>query len=158
MDIRTYDRGEVIFRQGDPGDCMYDIQFGRVGIFNDYGGPNEKKLAELMSDQLFGEMSLLDGAPRSATAVSLDPQTVVAAITEKEFFEYFDEQPVKILLLMQQMCNRLRRTSKDYKNACRTVYETVESEKSGKPQSGFLAESIKKLAELYKDFNFYAHT
>ena len=158
MNIQTFKRGEVIFHQDDPGECMYDIQFGKVGIFDDYGGPNEKKIADLYTDQIFGEMGLLDHAPRSATAVALEPNTVVSVITEEEFYEYFKEQPVKVLFLMQQMCNRLRRTSKDYLEACRTVYDAVEAEKSGKAKSGGLKASIQKLCGLYKGFNFYTHS
>ena len=78
MNIKSYDKGAVIFRQGDPGDCMYDIQFGKVGIFDHYGEPDEKKIADLYIDQIFGEMGLLDHAPRSATAVALEKARVPA--------------------------------------------------------------------------------
>ena len=142
MDIRTYRNGEVIFRQNDDGQCMYCVQYGKVGIFLDYGGPNEVKLADLMSDQFFGEMGLLEKLPRSATAVSLSDDTVIEVITEDGFYSYFEENPAKVLMLMQQMCNRLRRTSKDYLRACSTVHETVESEKTGKPKSKSLLKRI----------------
>ena len=85
MNIKSYNKGAVIFRQGDPGDCMYDIQFGKVGIFDHYGEPDEKKIADLYTDQLFGEMGLLDHAPRSATAVALEKDTVVSVVSEEEF-------------------------------------------------------------------------
>ena len=158
MDLKTFERDIIIFRQGEPGDCMYDIQSGRVGIFTDYGGENEKLIAELYPGQLFGEMGLLEHAPRSATAVALEDDTVLDAISEAEFLRYFDEQPTKVLLLMQQMCSRLRRTTRDYMEACRTVYETAEAEKSGSAKSGKLLDSIRKFCALYKGFNFYAHT
>lgn len=152
MDIRTYRRNEVIFRQGDPGDCMYDVQYGKIGIFYDYGGPNQKKLAEVMADKVFGEMGLLDHAPRSATAVSLSDETVVDVISEKDFFEYYEKRPAKVLDLMQQMSNRLRRTTRDYIEACRTVHDAVEAEKTGKEKSGTLLESIKNFCDMYLGF------
>ena len=158
MDIRTYRLNEVIFRQGEPGDCMYDLQFGKVGIFIDYGGPNQKKIAELMTDQFFGEMGLLDHAPRSATAVSLAPDTVVDVITEDGFYDLFEKNPSKVLLLMQQMCARLRRTTKDYVEACRTVHDTVETEKAGVKKSESLKDRIKKFHEQYVGFNYQAHS
>lgn len=157
MNLKTFTRGTIIFRQGDEGDCMYDIQQGKVGIFADYGGPNEKKLADLMADQIFGEMGLLDGAPRSATAVALE-DTVLYVIDEEEFYSYFEERPAKILFLMQQMCNRLRRTSKDYLEACRTVYETAQVEKSGSKKPGGLRAMIQKLCDIYQGFEYNAHT
>ena len=52
MNIKSFGKGAVIFRQGDAGDCMYDIQSGRVGIFDHYGEPDEKKIAELYVDQI----------------------------------------------------------------------------------------------------------
>ena len=157
MDIREYKKNTVIFRQGDAGDCMYDIQYGRVAIYDDYGGPNQQKIAELSVNQIFGEMGLLDDAPRSATAVALDDGTVLNVIKEDEFYEYFEKQPTKVLLLMQQMSNRLRRTTKDYLEGCRAVYEAVEAEKAGKVKSEQTKSVLKRLAELYTGFNFYAH-
>ena len=151
MDIRTYRRKEVIFHQDDPGDCMYDIHFGRVGIFYDYGGPDEKKLAELMTDQLFGEMGLLDHAPRSATAVALDNDTQIEVITEDDFLAFFEENPPKVLTLMQMMCNRLRHTTKDYLEACNTVREVAEAVKSGKPRTDSLKDRIVKFCKRYLD-------
>ncbi len=157
MNIKTYDKGAVIFRQGDPGDCMYDIQFGKIGIYDHYGEPDEKKIADLYIDQIFGEMGLLDHAPRSATAVALENDTVLSVISEEEFYEYFEKMPVKVLVLMQQMCHRLRRTSKDYLEACRTVHDTVAAEKAGKKKGGGLRASLLKLCVAYKGFDYYAH-
>ena len=157
MNIKSYDKGAVIFRQGDPGDCMYDIQFGKVGIFDHYGEPDEKKIADLYNDQLFGEMGLLDHAPRSATAVALEKDTVVSVVSEEEFYEYFEKEPVKVLVLMQQMCNRLRRTSKDYLEACRTVHDAVAAEKTGEKKCGGLLASLQKLCAAYKGYDYFAH-
>ena len=155
MNIKSYDKGAVIFRQGDPGDCMYDIQFGKVGIFDHYGEPDEKKIADLYTDQIFGEMGLLDHAPRSATAVALEKDTVVSVVSGKEFYEYFEKEPVKVLVLMQQMCNRLRRTSKDYLEACSTVHDAVAAEKTGEKKCGGLLASLQKLCAAYKGFDYY---
>lgn len=158
MDLKSFDCKKIIFRQGDPGDCMYDIQYGKVGIFLDYGGANEKKIAELFPGQLFGEMGLLDHAPRSATAVALEDGTVLDTISEDDFQAYFKEQPSKVLLLMEQMCSRLRRTTRDYQEACRTVYETAEAEKTGAQKSAGLLERIGKFCERYRDFGPYTRT
>lgn len=151
MNIRTYRPGEVIFRQGDPGACMYDIQFGKVGIFLNYGKADEKKLAELMTDEIIGEMGLLDHAPRSTTAVALAEETTIDVITEKDFYDYFRKNPSKILLLVQQMCSRLRKTTKDYLAVCDTLYETVEAGKEGKEKSKELQEKIELFAQKYRD-------
>ena len=71
-DTKLYAPGTVIFREGDPGDCMYEMQTGCVGVYCDYGGPNQKEVAKLYGGKTFGEMGLLDHAPRSATVVVLE--------------------------------------------------------------------------------------
>ena len=76
MDLRHAKRDEVIFRQGEPSRCMYRIQSGRVGIFLNYGENRETKLAELTAGRYFGEMGLLDSAPRSATARGTFPSAL----------------------------------------------------------------------------------
>ncbi len=151
-DTKTYGRGTIILRQGEPGDCMYVVQSGRVGIFQDYGQPQEKKIAELMSGEYFGEMSLLDHEPRSATAVVLDSDTMLTTVTEETFLSFFKENPAKVLMLAQQMCHRLRRTTEDYVEACKTVYESVEADKTGAPKSEGLLERIGKLCTAYLNF------
>ena len=87
----------------------------------------------------------------------LTNETVVSVISEEEFYEYFEKAPAKVLVLMQQMCNRLRRTSKDYLEACRTVHDTVAAEKTGGKKSGGLLASLQKLCAAYKGYNYYAH-
>ena len=147
MNIKTYRRGEVIFRQGDPGDSLYDIQSGRVEIIFDRGGPREQKLADLYTNQVFGELGLIDHAPRSATAVAMEDDTIVDVITEDTFLEFFEKNPAKMLVILQQMCSRLRRTSREYAEACHTIREadTAERAKEAVQKSGF-----QRFADMYK--------
>ncbi|MCR5089576.1 MAG: cyclic nucleotide-binding domain-containing protein [Oscillospiraceae bacterium] len=151
MELKECRKGEIIFREGDAGDCMYSVQWGNVGIFLNYGTADEKELATFLPDNYFGEMSLLDKAPRSATAVALTNDTVLEVITEEAFNEYFEKNPAKVLQIVQQMCHRLRKTTNDYIEACQTVYETVEAEKAGQKKSAGLLDRIKKFVGLYKD-------
>ena len=123
MDVKSYSRGTIIFKEGESGDCLYEIENGCVGIYKDYGGPNEKKVAHLMPTDIFGEMALLDSAPRSATAVVLENDTILTRVAEEDFNEYFAQGKAKILQVLLQLCSRLRNTTQDYLNACRTVHE-----------------------------------
>ncbi len=61
--------GTKLFRHGDPGDRLYVILDGRVRISRDVTGMGEEALAVLGPGQVFGEMALLDEAPRSADAI-----------------------------------------------------------------------------------------
>lgn len=155
MGVNTFKCGEVIFRQGDSGDCMYDIQSGQVDIYVDYDGDNKKKIAELFNGELFGEMGVLDDSPRSATAVAGTDDTELVSITKKEFGMYFMREPMKILALMQQMSDRLRKTTQDYLEACQTVYENEEAKKAGAEKSEELQRRIRKFSDMYKDFDTY---
>ena len=154
----AFDRGAVIFREGDPGDCMYELESGGIGIYHDYGGADEKLIAELYNGsdiKVFGEMGLLEHAPRSATAVVLDKDTIITRVSEEDFNAYFEKNPAKVLDLMQQMCNRLRKTTKDYIDASHTVREVVDSEKKGGGKSESLLDRINQLCEFYAAYNPY---
>ena len=78
--------------------------------------------------QSFGEMGLLEKAPRSATAVALEEETSVAVVTEAGFGEYFEQNPSKVLMVMQQMSHNLRRRTDEFIRVCRSIRELSEKE------------------------------
>ena len=128
---------------------MYAGYSGTVGIYANYGTPEEKLLTELKSEEFFGEMGLIEGSPRSATAVALEKNTEVQVITADTFENYFKERPTKVYMIMQHMSHRLRKLTDDYMKACRTVSQVVEAEKSDGEKSGELKEDMKKFADVY---------
>ncbi len=150
MEQITMRAGEAIFRQGDPSDCMYDILSGTVGVFLDYGGAHERKLTELGEKQFLGEMGLLDKAPRSATAVALSDDTRLQVIREEDFTRSFEEDPERMLALLQQMSTRLRRISRDYAEASRTIGDLVEARKQGAGTDAALSNRIAKTLAGYE--------
>jgi CRP/FNR family cyclic AMP-dependent transcriptional regulator len=78
MRSRRFRRGEVIFHAGDPGDALFIIVSGDVKISLPSETGDEAILATLRPGAVFGELALLDGAPRSASATALGPtETVV---------------------------------------------------------------------------------
>ena len=85
MGKNTYGCGQVIFREGDPGDSMFEVYTGKVGVYANYGTADEKLLTDYFPGKYFGEMGLLDHAPRSATAVALEDNTCLGEITEENF-------------------------------------------------------------------------
>src|SRR3954465_5308611 len=75
---RRFRRGEVIFHLGDPGDALFVIVSGEVKISLPSETGDEAILATLPPGDVFGELALLDGAPRSASATAMSPtETVV---------------------------------------------------------------------------------
>ena len=152
MDKHTYQKGEKIFTQSDEARTMFEIRSGKVGIYADYQTAKEKQLAVFEENQTFGEMGLIEGCPRSATAVALEDGTVVDEISAAEFAEYFHEQPVQVFLLLKQLSARLRETTKNYVEACQTVSETVETGAKGAERSSWLKERLRFFADVYRGF------
>jgi CRP-like cAMP-binding protein len=74
---RRYRADEPVFHQGDPGDRLHVIESGRVRIGMDSEDGRVGTLTVLGPGQVFGELVLLDGAPRSASAVALEPTVTV---------------------------------------------------------------------------------
>ena len=116
------EKGNVIFRAGEQADCLYDIYDGVVGIYSDYQTPNEKLLAELRVDEVFGEMGILDNMPRSATAVCLTDCTVLV-VKPENFMMFFEKKPAVILQLLQRMCIQVRDLTEKYLKVCKTFEE-----------------------------------
>lgn len=83
MRSRRFRRGEVIFHVGDPGDALFVIVSGEVKISLPSETGDEAILATLRPGDVFGELALLDGAPRSASAAALVPTETVILPREK---------------------------------------------------------------------------
>lgn len=80
MSTRRYRRGEVIFHQGDPGDALHIVSRGRVKIVLTSPEGDEAIIATVRPGDFFGELTLIDGAPRSATATAVERvETMVLA-------------------------------------------------------------------------------
>lgn len=126
--VEQYKQGTIIFREGETGKCMYDIHFGSVGIYTGYGKPDERLLATLSSDKFFGEVGMLGGEPRTATAVVLEDDTIIEAIYKEDFKELFEKNPAKIEMVIKHLSFRIRRLTYDYVNACKLIYDAAEAE------------------------------
>jgi len=75
--IRTYEAGEPVFMETEPGAGMYVIRAGRVDIVLNHKKENRITLAELAAGDFFGEMALLGDTSRSATAVARERSELI---------------------------------------------------------------------------------
>jgi CRP-like cAMP-binding protein len=78
---RTFQPGEMIFSEFEPGDTFYLIQSGRVELVKIIGDI-ERTLDVLQPSEMFGEMAILENSPRSATAIALDVVKVLEFNTQ----------------------------------------------------------------------------
>jgi len=150
----TFNRDQVVFKEGSFDSCMYDIVSGRIGIFSAYGTAQEKKIAELDKEQVFGEIGLIGCYPRTATAVALEDGTVVSEISEADLGEYFKDKPEKLLKIMKQLSKRLRETTQNYYDVCRTISENDRAERNGDPRSAWIAEHMDLYNEVFNTTQF----
>ena len=119
--VASYPAGTIIFKEGDTGNCMYDIHFGRVGIYTGYGTPEQKEITVLYPNKFFGEMGMLDNEPRSATAVTLDNDTTIETIYPEDLAELMKINPSKVDMIMMHLSHRLRSLTNDYLRVCKEL-------------------------------------
>jgi CRP/FNR family cyclic AMP-dependent transcriptional regulator len=125
------DSGASVFAQGDEGDAMYVIEDGAVDIV---AGSGKQKviLASLFKRQFFGELSLLDGAPRSASAVA-SRDTRLLGLERDDFVEFIKKRPDAALAIMHEVGERIRATNEAM---TRTVTRNVLEEEDQKLTMG----------------------
>jgi len=105
---RSAKAGEVIFKEGDEADQLFAIKSGEIAI-----QLGNRTLAELSANSIFGEMALIDDAPRSATAVAKTDVELVP-ISEKQFLFLVSQTPFFALKVMRVLARRLRATNKTF--------------------------------------------
>ena len=151
MNTLVFKKGDVIFRQGDYSEVMYDIAKGKVGVFADYETETVQQLAELKAGDFLGEMGMIEGYTRSATAGWLEDDTTLTEIGEDDLNEFFKDKPEKLLQIMKQMSARLRVVNQKYLNACRVAFENANAEAANAEKSEELKKEMDALYEEYEN-------
>jgi CRP-like cAMP-binding protein len=105
---RRFRRSEVIFHQGDPGQALFILVSGAVKITLPSDTGEEAILATLRPGDFFGELALLDGAPRSATAIALEASEMLVLPRER-FRELVANEPAIRDALLASIAGELRR-------------------------------------------------
>src|SRR6516164_4451094 len=106
VETRRVRAGSVIFREGERADELFVIKSGYVRI-----QIGNRTMADLTTDNIFGEMALIDNEPRSATAMAITDVELVP-ISEKQFLFLVSQTPYFALKLMRILAQRLRLTNK----------------------------------------------
>lgn len=106
---RAFDRGAVIFNEGEPGDSVFVVESGRVELYK--AGPDGLPvlIAIVGPYELLGEMGAVDGAPHGATARALEPSRL-RAIPRREFKSWLQQEPDAAMRVIAALVERLRAT------------------------------------------------
>ena len=103
---RNFGKGEIIFHEGSVSDCAYVIEMGSIEIYTTTP-QGEKILGTLGANEIFGEMGLIDGLPRSASARACET-SVVFILTYQTFEKLVHKQPKALLPILKILSHRLR--------------------------------------------------
>ncbi len=106
--VRHFRRGEVLFHEGDPGDALFIVASGAVKVVVPSEEGAEAILATLRRGDFLGELALLDGAPRSASAIALEA-TDALALPRDQFRALANTEPAIRDALLESMARELRR-------------------------------------------------
>ena len=110
MTEKRVPRSGVIFSEGEPGDRMYVILDGKVKLGQTSPDGRESLLAVLGPGEVFGELSLFDPGPRTATATAVT-DTVVVGLGHADLRPWLTGRPEVAEALLQALAQRLRRTN-----------------------------------------------
>jgi CRP/FNR family transcriptional regulator, cyclic AMP receptor protein len=108
MLTRRFSKGDFVFHEGDPGESLYVVAEGVISVFVTSEDGEEMVLAHLHSCDMFGELAVIDGGPRSASAKAVEPTTLVA-LTQPAFVHALQQTPQLIEALHRSLGRLLRR-------------------------------------------------
>jgi CRP-like cAMP-binding protein len=141
IEVVTYPKGKVLFRQGDKGGAAYIVNSGAVGIFRE-AGDRKVPLATVRKGELFGEMAVLDGSARMATAFTLEESTLMM-ISVEVMTEKMRKADPFIKALVHMLMNNLRSVHDSYTPKSRSLLDSVNSlQKQGEMVARFMQANV----------------
>ena len=105
--INEYEASEVIFEEGSVGHELFVVLDGKVDIVKQ-SSAGRTLIVTLGKGEFFGEMAVIDGSARSATAIAAAPNTRVMRINHARFVYLVSQQPAFALMIMDALSKRLR--------------------------------------------------
>ena len=107
MKTLYFKKGEDIVQENDLSDCVYIIHSGLVEVTRMTAEGEKKVIADLGENEIFGEMGLIDGLPRSATVTALEDSTV-SSISKECFDSLSRHNPEALMPILKILVSRLR--------------------------------------------------
>ena len=136
---RTWQQGEIIFREGDPGNTCYLLQSGAVLLTREHQDGRTVALAELRAGGMFGELAMFRGESRSATAQAIEATEAVALLAP-DVQRLIRGNPGIASKLLAALAERVSTTTE---RLLRQSFQTV----AGRVASALLAQCVARQAE-----------
>jgi CRP/FNR family transcriptional regulator, cyclic AMP receptor protein len=109
MKTKYFKKGEEIIKEGMLSDCAYIIDAGQVEVSKKRPNGEKQIIGMLNENDIFGEMGLIDGFPRSATVVALQDCTI-SIMTQEAFNSLAQHNPEALMPILKVLAKRLRAT------------------------------------------------
>ena len=109
MKTQFFKKGTKIIEEGTLSDCAYIIESGRVQVSKTLSNGKEQIIGILEENDIFGEMSLIDSLPRSATVLALEDCTI-SVMTQETFNHLAQHNPQSLMPILKVLAKRLRAT------------------------------------------------
>ncbi|NQW00093.1 MAG: cyclic nucleotide-binding domain-containing protein [Rhodospirillales bacterium] len=119
VEKKFYNKGEMVFEEGQAGDCAYIVEMGQVEIFKRLEGETVH-LAAMGEGELFGEMAVIDGSPRMANARAVE-DSVIIFLPKKLFNSKLQKFDPVIRSMIQILLDNLRNVHKSYMHRPRSI-------------------------------------
>jgi len=123
IEVVTFPKGKVLFKQGEKGDAAYVVNSGAVGMYREAQG-RKIPLATVRKGELFGEMAVIDASPRLATAFTLE-ESVVMIIPIDIMLDKMRKADPFIRAMINMLMNNLRGVHESYMPRSRSLADAV---------------------------------
>lgn len=120
--VKSYEPGQVIFKEGDPGDEMFIIIEGEVEIRKRTSSSTARTLSTFKGGDVFGEMAIIERKPRSAAAVAVKPSRMLV-MNEALFLAMIERNPDFARKMILVLSERLRKSNLIIQNLTTTNRE-----------------------------------
>ena len=145
--VREFNNGEVIINEGDSGKNIFRLVEGNANVIADCDKKEPMRLAVLKAGDYFGEMSIFEDYPRSATVVAASTRVRVLEIPGDELNDFFSENPDVIGELINHLGNKILAMINDYNDA-KALLRNLQEADAGKKKTLF--SKIKKHIDMYQ--------
>jgi len=153
--MATFEKNQIVFAQDDPGDSMYVALSGAFGVYINSFTDFPVRVAGIVKGQPFGEMSVIDGWPRSATIISEGDGKNLAYAIHKDYFEQLlTADQAMANRILQTLIGRVDATAEKLRSAGKDIPDLPADLKNPQPQDAHQMHQVMiMLAQRIREFN-----